>query len=158
MRNAIALVVEVPCHDFRAGDRLAGICIEQETFDVPVARTQHEREVTDPDVREGNLVVRLAEIRLVARDEKIKTGLELIGRGQCFGALLEISRRRQFRRPFECRLPGEQLFAFGFAEGFGAAVVLLEKNVPIVGHGAEVNVSDIAVAHFQSRAGVPPAF
>jgi len=158
MRDAIALIIQVPRHDFRAGHRFSRICFEHETFEVTVARTQHEREVAHPDVCERDLIVLLAEIRSVARHEEIETGFELVRRGQCFGAFLVIRRRRQLRGPFECGLPGEQLFAFGFAEGFGTAVILLEKNVPIVRDGAKVNVRDIAVAHFQSRAGIPPVF
>ena len=97
MRNAIALIVQTPRHHFRAGDRLAGIRFEHETIDVPVARTQHEREVAHPDARECDLVVRLAEIGFVARNEEIKAGLELVRRRQCFGPFFVVRRRWQIR-------------------------------------------------------------
>ena len=97
LRNAIALIVQTPRHDLRAGDRLAGIRFEHETLDLTVAPTQHEREVAHPDVRECDLVVRLAEIGFVARNEEIKAGLELVRLGQCFSAFLVVRRRWQIR-------------------------------------------------------------
>ena len=94
LRGAVALIIAMPGFDLRAGERFARVRLEHEAFQLSKPRADDEREVAHPHVCEGDVVILIAEIRVVAGDDEVIAGLEILRRGDFLDAFLEVFRGR----------------------------------------------------------------
>ena len=104
--------VPIPGVDLHFGpfDRLAGGRIEHEAAEtaVGVLLPDDQGQLAHPDVRVGDDVVRRAETRIVAGQQVIEAGLQVLGRGKVLDPLLVILGRRQIGRPGQIGLRGQK--------------------------------------------------
>ena len=109
------VAVPIPGVDLHFGpfDRLAGGRIEHETAKpaVGILLPDDQGQLAHPDVGIGNDVVRRAETRIVAGQQVIEAGLQVLRRGKVLDPLLKILGRRQVGRPGQIGLRGQQRLA-----------------------------------------------
>ncbi len=86
-----------PCLHLRIGDRLTLGGTQYEPLDLALSPTaaRDDGQVAHPKVRKRDLVVRVAETGISARDEKVESRRQILGDGQPFDSFSIVFGRRQ---------------------------------------------------------------
>jgi len=138
----------IPRLDFRTGDRFAGDGVQHEALDVrfPAARADDQRQVADPEIRERNEIVLLAEARIVAGDQEVEARLQIGRRFDLFRPLLVVCGGRQVGRPLAHGRLGQQRPALVVVQLFRPVPRRLQSRVIRLGDDAEEDLGQVSVA------------
>ena len=82
-----------------SGSPVTAFSTKPSTHGLAVLGADDQRQIADPEIRKGHDVVRLAEPGVVAGDQEVEAGLQILRRRQFLDPFLEILGRRQVDRP-----------------------------------------------------------
>ena len=136
----------------RTFDRIAGARIDDEAFGFRVALicAHHDGEVAHPKIRERDHIIVCAKSLVVARDEEIKARLQVLRRCDFFGALTEVGRRWQLRRPRVIGHCCEQCSALVIIEPLKLRASFQLRR-PVHAHDAEMDFREVAITDRNGR-------
>ncbi len=77
MGDALPVLVQMPGHDLRVADGLAGERFQDKSLDPFRAGADNQRQFTNPHVRHGDHVLRFSELGIVAGRDEVEAGLEI---------------------------------------------------------------------------------
>ena len=133
-----------PARDSGIHKGAAGLGIDDEPFDSTAAcqGADDQRQLTDPDAGQTDLVVVSRERRVVTGEEKVEAALQALRRRQRLGSLLIVRRGGQVGAPLRRRFHGEQAIEFLTVDGSPRRLDRLlcrERN------GSEVDTRHVAI-------------
>ena len=133
---------ELPRANRGVGDRLTCPGIQDESFQESRAMevANDNRQIAHPELGKADEVIRLAELRIRAGDQKVGAGLQVEVRGQFDGPHLEIFGRFQRCGPSQRRCFREQRVPFGQVELRRRVAARHEKLVHVPRHHAEMHL------------------
>ena len=141
-----------------AGQRLAGVCVQHKAFGFrgPPAGAQHNGQRADPELTGQHHIVFLDEFFVRAGQQQVETGPQFVRHGERLIRGQVVFRGGQVVGPGQVRLAREQFLTQLGCHGARASSSLAQQLLPVVAHGAEVRLREVAVVHLNGRPRIVP--
>ncbi len=146
----------MPALNLCIDDWLAGGGVQDESFEPAVALLPgDDRQIANPTIGESDLIPGVGELRVVAADEEVETGLYILRRRDLFEPFLVILGLGQFDVPFVIGFLGDQCVAIALVNPFGTPDVAIEAGYPVGLHQTEISLGQVAIADLNGGNGLP---